>query len=143
MQSNPARYAAPIGRILLALIFVASAAGKFADWDTPLKMMADKGVQKPEVLLPIAVSLELIGGLLVAAGLYARIGGIMLLAFLIPVTFVMHDFWTFEEGPERMNQMINFMKNISIMGGLFLVVAFGAGVCSIDHWLQKPSEPAN
>jgi putative oxidoreductase len=134
-----ARYAAPVGRILLALIFIASALGKLADWQMPLKMMADKGVPSPEVLLPIAVALELGGGLLVAAGFYARVGGLMLLVFLIPVSYFMHDFWNYEDGAQRMEQMINFMKNVSIMGGALLVVAFGSGVCSVDHWRAKAS----
>jgi putative oxidoreductase len=134
-----ARYAAPFGRILLALIFIASAFGKFADWQMPLKMMTDKGVPKPEVLLPIAVAFELAGGLSVAAGFYARVGGLMLLAFLIPVSYFMHDFWNYEDAAQRMEQMINFMKNVSIMGGALLVIAFGSGVCSIDHWRAKAS----
>jgi len=138
-MQNPARYAAPVGRILLALIFIASAFGKFADWQMPLKMMADKGVPSPEVLLPIAVALELAGVLLVALGFYARLGGLLLLLFLVPVSYFMHDFWNYEDAAQRMEQMINFMKNISMMGGALLVVAFGSGVCSIDHWRAKPS----
>lgn len=138
MQGNWVRYVAPVGRILLALIFVASAAGKFADWQGPLKMMADKGVEKPEVLLPIAVALEVVGGLSVAAGFYARVGAILLLLFLLPVTFIMHNFWTLDDPAQRMGDMINFMKNVSITGGVLLVLAFGSGVCSVDHWREKP-----
>jgi putative oxidoreductase len=131
------RYAAPFGRILFALIFVASALGKFADWQSPLKMMADQGVPSPELLLPIAAGLELIGGLMVATGFQARVGGVLLILFLVPVTFFMHNFWQLEPGGERMNQMINFMKNVSITGGALLVVAFGSGACSVDNLLYR------
>ncbi|MEX0676652.1 MAG: hypothetical protein WD063_06225 [Pirellulales bacterium] len=74
-------------------------------------------------------------------GLYARLGALALLAFLIPVSVVMHNFWAIDEGPERMGQMINFMKNVSITGGVTLVLALGAGPCSIDSLMKPRPKP--
>jgi putative oxidoreductase len=131
MPTSVVRYAAPAGRILLSLIFLLSAVGKFNDWPSTAKMIADKGLPSADALLSVAVVLEIVGGASVLFGLYARLGAVALLAFMIPVTIIMHNFWAFE-GAEQMNQMINFMKNVSITGGVLLVLAFGAGPCSID-----------
>jgi putative oxidoreductase len=136
MQSSPIQYLAPVGRILLSLIFLASAAAKITDWQKPAGMMADRGLPAVNVLLSVAVALEIIGGVSVLLGLYARVGALLLLIFLIPVSVIMHNFWAFEEGPERMGQMINFMKNVSIMGGVTMILALGAGPCSIDSLLK-------
>lgn len=131
MQPNTAVFVAPAGRILLSLIFVMSAFAKFSNWQGPIAMMTDKGVPMPDVLLSIAVVLELLGGLLVLVGFQARWGAAMLIVFLIPVTLVMHNFWGAPPEQQQM-QMINFMKNVCITGGLLYVLAFGAGPVSID-----------
>ena len=143
MQTSPLRYLAPVGRILLSLIFLASAAGKITDWEAPAGMMAERGLPAANVLLSVAVALEIIGGVSVLLGLYARLGALALLAFLIPVSLIMHDFWAYED-PARTGHMINFMKNVSIMGGLTMVLALGAGPCSIDSMLKpRPKPPAS
>jgi uncharacterized membrane protein YphA (DoxX/SURF4 family) len=145
MASAPIQYLAPIGRLLLSSIFIASALNKITDWQHPSQMMAERGLPAVGALLSVAVALELIGGVSVLLGLYARLGALLLLLFLVPVSLVMHDFWTIGEGPERMAQMINFMKNVSIAGGVTMVLALGAGPCSIDRLLEprtKPMPPA-
>jgi putative oxidoreductase len=131
MSNQFVRYSAPLGRVLLSLIFLLSAVGKFNDWPGTANMLAAKGLPAADALLSVAVVLEIVGGASVLFGLYARLGAVALLAFMIPVTVIMHNFWAFEGG-EQMNEMINFMKNVSITGGILLVLAFGAGPCSID-----------
>ena len=143
MSPNALRFFAPLGRLLLSLIFVASAAGKLSDWQSPAKMMAEKGVPAVDALLSIAIALEIFGGVMVLLGFHARVGALALLMFLVPVTLIMHNFWTIEEVPARMEQMINFMKNVSISGGLLMVLALGPGPLSIDSLRQpKPKPPA-
>ena len=137
MPQNPAPWAAPLGRLLLALIFILSAVGKLNDWQGTAKMMADRGLPAVDVLLSTAVGLELVGGLLVVLGLYARWGAIALLMFIVPVTLIMHNFWAAAEA-ERMMQFIGFMKNVSIIGGLLLVLSLGAGPWSIDAIRLRP-----
>jgi putative oxidoreductase len=142
MSTNAIRYVAPFGRLFLCLIFVASAFGKLADWQGTAKMMADKQLPAVDVLLSIVIALEILGGVMVVLGLYTRIGALALLVFLVPVSLIMHNFWTLPEGPERMNLMINFMKNVSIAGGLLFVMALGAGPLSIDAWRERrPPQP--
>jgi putative oxidoreductase len=125
------RYTPLAGRILIAVIFLLSGLGKLGNWGGTASMMASKGLPLVPLLLPLTVLFELGGGLSVLLGFKARIGAIALILFLIPVTLVFHDFWAVQ-GPQRQMQMINFLKNVAIMGGLAYVVAFGAGPLSID-----------
>jgi putative oxidoreductase len=136
MPPKSIQFVAPLGRILLSLIFLASAAGKLNDWQGTLTMLTDKNLPIPEVLLAVAVVLEIVGGTLVVLGLYARLGAVALLLFLIPVTFILHNFWAMPEA-KQMEQMINFMKNVSITGGVLMVLALGAGPVSIDSLRRK------
>jgi putative oxidoreductase len=78
-----------------------------------------------------AILLELGGGLLVAIGYKARFGAAALILFTIMTMIFFHNFWAFE-GADYQMQMINFMKNLAITGGLFLILAYGAGPMSVD-----------
>jgi putative oxidoreductase len=139
MSSSALSFVAPLGRLCLSLIFVASAVGKMADWETPARMIADKGLPAPDAFLSMAIVLEFVGGVLVLLGFNARFGAVALLLFLVPVTLIMHNFWSVQDAAARQEQMINFMKNVSIAGGVLIVLALGPGPYSIDHRRQvKP-----
>lgn len=140
MTPSPVPWAAPLGRALLSLIFVLSAVNKLQGWQGTVEMMAGKGLPVPDALLSMAVGLELVGGILVAIGLYARWGALALLTFIVPVSLIMHNFWAQPEGAQRMGEMISFMKNLTISGGLLFLLAMGAGPWSIDAlWQRKPA----
>jgi len=79
-----------------------------------------------------AIVLEIGGSLSLILGFRAKLGAVALLFFLIPATLIFHNFWAFE-GAERQGQMINFMKNVAMIGGLLLVLAFGPGRLSFDE----------
>ncbi|RMG94678.1 MAG: DoxX family protein [Deltaproteobacteria bacterium] len=124
-------YLYPVARTLLALIFVASGLAKIPGWDRTAAMMAAEGMPWVPLFLVGAIVVEVLGGLSVLFGYRARWGALALAAFLVPTTLIFHDFWTFA-GMERQIQMIMFMKNLSIMGGLLFVAATGAGPFSLD-----------
>ena len=117
------------GRVALGAIFLLSALGKLAGWSSTAAHAASQGV--PEVLLAGAVALELLGAASLLLGLRARWGAVALLVFLVPVTLVFHDFWA-RQGADQQQQSIEFLKNLSIGGGLLGVVAAGAGALSLD-----------
>ncbi|RMF14513.1 MAG: DoxX family protein [Candidatus Dadabacteria bacterium] len=127
------RYGVLAGRILLALIFVMSGLSKIPGWDQTAAYMASEGMPMVPLFLAGAIVFEVLGGLSVMAGFYARVGAAALIIFLIPATLIFHDFWTLNDPQQQQIQMIMFMKNLSIMGGLFLVLARGAGPLSIDE----------
>ena len=122
----------PLGRLLLSMIFLVSAAGKVMDWGGTAIYMEAKGIPLTPVFLVGAILFETAGGLMILLGFKARIGVVVLLVFLIPTTVIFHNFWSFE-GQEQQMQMIGFLKNLSIMGGLLMILGGGAGYFSIDN----------
>lgn len=139
-------FIACLGRILISLIFICAAIGHILDWQGSLQLLSSglrtwsgyvvgmSGVQSViDMLLAhvsfamgTAVVFMLLGGLLVFFGIKTRFGAFLLLLFLIAVTTIMHAFWILHT-PDRELQMTMFMKNLSIMGGVFYLLAFGNG----------------
>ena len=119
------------GRILLASIFILSGVMKLLNTEETVGYMASQGIPAATPLAILAGLVEVVGGLMVLTGFATRLGALALFAFLIPTTLIFHDFWALE-GAERKMQMVNFMKNLSVMGGLLMVVAFGPGRYSLD-----------
>jgi putative oxidoreductase len=120
------------GRILLGLIFVLSGFQKLTGFSGVAAGIAGKGLPMPEVLAVLSVAIELGAGLLLLVGWKARWAALLLFLFTIPITLVFHNFWAMEGAEAAMNE-IHFMKNVSIMGGMLLVAAFGPGRYSVDQ----------
>lgn len=124
------------GRILLSAIFVMSGFAKIADWSGTANYMAAEGMTAIPFFLTMAILIEVGAGLGLLTGCGTRVSAATLFLFLIPTTLVFHDFWTLE-GSERQMQMIQFMKNLAIMGGLLGYAAVGAGALSLDAFLSR------
>jgi len=121
---------------MLSVIFLMSGVMKLTHWAKTEETMASKGMVAVPIFLGIAILMELVGGLSVLVGFKARWGAIVLILFLIPVSLVMHNFWAYE-GQMMENQMQHFMKNMTIIGGLFTLAGAGAGAYSLDAWLAR------
>lgn len=118
-------YVPLIGRILLGLIFVMSAFSKITGFEGTQQYMASKGMPATAFFLVAAIIVEALGGLSVILGAWSRVGAAALVLFLIPATLIFHtDF-------SQQTQVIMFLKNVSIMGGLLLLIAYGSGPYSI------------
>jgi putative oxidoreductase len=118
-----------VGRLGLAAIFLISGFGKLAAWSATAAMAGSKGV--PTALLAAATFLEILGAFSVVTGWKARWGAAALVAFLVPVTLVFHNFWAYQ-GAEAQLQTVEFLKNVSIGGGLLAIFAVGPGALSVD-----------
>ena len=130
MNTNLQNTTALVGRILLATIFVLSGFNKIGGFDGTVGYMASAGLPFASFLLVLTIAMELGGGLLLIVGWQTRWVALAFFQFLIPVTLVFH---TASHNPaEAQSQMINLLKNISIMGGMLQVFAFGAGAWSLD-----------
>lgn len=136
MPSQAQNLIALLGRILLCLIFLNSAYHKLTGWEGALGYTESRGLPAAQVGLAIAVVLEIVGGLALLLGLKARLGAVLLILFLIPTLLYFHNFWTYPKDLQS-DQMIQFMKNATIMGGLLMVLAHGAGGWSIDGRRRK------
>lgn len=120
-----------IGRIALAAIFVLSGLEKLVDFTGTASMIAGAGVPLPTVAAAVAVVIELGGGLAIFAGWMTRVAALAIVVFLIIVSPIFHNFWTME-GEARMMNQVMFLKNVSMLGGFLLLMAFGPGRYSVD-----------
>ena len=114
------------GRILMAAIFVMSGIGKIANPAGTLGYINAMGLPFPELALAGAIGIEVVGGLLLVAGLYTRPVALALAAFSVVTGLVFHS------AIADQNQMIHLMKNLAMAGGLLQIAAFGAGSLSLD-----------
>src|SRR3954464_15420612 len=121
------KWAQVIGRVALGLIFAMSGFGKVAGWSGTAAYASSKGV--PTSLLAIATALELLGAVSVVLGFKARWGALALLIFLVPVTLVFHNFWAVAPAQQQ-DQLVNFLKNVAILGGILIILSRGAGAYS-------------
>jgi putative oxidoreductase len=120
-----------IGRILLVLIFLQSGIGKIMNFQGTVEYMAKFGMPYTNFFLIGAIFLELVGSITVITGYYARLGAFLLVIFLIPTTLIFHT--NFSDP----NQQIHFMKNVSMFGGLLVLLMVGAGRFSLDYLLRE------
>ena len=120
------------GRILLALIFLMSGYGKVTGFEGTVGYIASKGLPLPQVAAAAAAAVELVSSILLIVGWQTRWAAAGLLLFTIPATLIFHNFWAVDAAQVQ-NQTIHFMKNLSMMGGMLYVMAFGAGPLSLDN----------
>ena len=124
------RYVVPLGRLFFSLIFLMGSLGHFSP--QTIAYAASAGVPLASVAVPISGVLSLVGGLSVLLGYRAKVGAWLLVLFLVPVTVMMHNFWSVTDPQMHMMQQISFMKNVGLLGGALLIAYFGAGPVSLD-----------
>src|SRR6266478_4532849 len=126
------RYLPFLGRLLIGLPFAMSGFGKLAAYGKTSAMIAAVGLPVPP--LAYAVAVELGGGLLLVAGYQARLVAIALALFSIAAAVSFHSNFADQ------NQMIHFLKNVMMAGGLLQITAFGAGAFSLDKRFSRDRE---
>lgn len=116
-----------IGRIFISVIFLYSGVGKILHFSGTKQYMASQGMPAVGLFLLGAIFLEIVGGLSVLLGCASRLGAFLLIVFLIPTTLIFHLNWA-----DQM-QLIQFMKNLAILGGLFFILTHGSMKYSLDR----------
>jgi putative oxidoreductase len=119
-----------LGRLLFAVIFVMAGANHFNK--QTIGYAASQGVPFASIAVPLSGVLAILGGLSILLGYRARLGAWLIVVFLVPVTLMMHKFWTVTDPMTAQIQMVMFMKNVSMLGGALLISHFGAGPSSLD-----------
>jgi putative oxidoreductase len=117
------RYGILIARVMISMVFLLNALGVI-DQTEAARELAARGA--PSDLVPFLMllgrSVELIGGLALAFGIFPRVAALALIAFLVEATLVGHAFWLAAAGtPVFVGQLINFLKNLAMMGGLLFI----------------------
>ena len=121
-----------VARILLALMFVIAGFGKIGGFEGTAGYIASKGLPLPQLGAAIAIVVELAGGIMLVVGWKARWAALAIAVFTAVATVIFHNFWAMT-GADAGMQRLMFMKNVSVIGGLLAVYAFGPGRLSIDR----------
>jgi putative oxidoreductase len=129
-QSVPKSVLVLLGRLFFALVFLMFGASHFAK--QTIAYAAAQGVPLASLAVPFSGIIAIVGGLSILLGYRAKIGAWLIVVFLVPVTFMMHRFWTVPDPMMAQMQMAMFMKNISMLGGALLISQFGTGPLSFD-----------
>jgi putative oxidoreductase len=124
-------WAALVGRILLAVIFITSGFSKIGGFEGTAGYIASKGLPLPQVLAAATILVELGGGILLVLGWKARWAALAIAGFTLLAAFLFHNYWTFPPD-QRMDEYVNFWKNVSMSGGMLMVFAFGPGRYAVD-----------
>jgi len=125
-----------IARMMLALLFIIFGWKKLTGFSGAVIYMAATGAPAPEVSAAIAVVMEFFVGLAILIGVATRPLALLLMLYTLGTAIIGHHYWTMT-GMDQFENMINFYKNVSIMGGLLLLYVTGAGKYSVDarlHW---------
>ena len=125
------RYLSFAGRLLIGLPFAMSGLGKLAAYGSTTAMIVAAGLPVPPLAFAVAVAVELGGGLLLVAGYQARLVAIVLALFSLATALSFHSNFADQ------NQMIHFLKNVMMAGGLLQIAAFGAGALSLDNRFSR------
>jgi putative oxidoreductase len=123
-------------RFLLVLLFLIFGWQKITDYAGTVAYMAQTGAPAPGISAIIAIIMELFVSAAIVLGIFTRPLALLLMAYTLGTGIIGHHYWTMT-GMEQYENMINFYKNVSIMGGLLLLYVSGPGKYSIDHLLQR------
>jgi len=121
-----------IARVLLMILFVIFGWSKLTGFSGTVSYMSTEGAPFPTLSAIIAIVMEFFVGIAIVIGFYTRPLALLFALYTLGTALIGHHFWTMT-GAEQMANMINFYKNISIMGGLLLLCVTGAGKYSIDR----------
>jgi len=131
MNGNASNAATLLGRFLLALLFVVGGFSKIGGFDGIVGYIGSKGLPLPQLLAVGTIVLEIVAGLALIVGLKARWAAAALAVFTLLATLLFHNYWAMPAEQQRIQYLL-FSKNIAVIGGLLMVVAFGAGRWSLD-----------
>jgi putative oxidoreductase len=120
-----------VGRVLLSILFLTTGYRKLMGVAATAGYFGKLGFPMPEVLVWVAIAVELGGAILLIVGWKTRWAAWLLALFTLIATFAAHRFWEFDAA-QYGNQMNHFLKNLAIVGALIFVAATGPGALSVD-----------
>lgn len=122
-----------LARILIAFVFIYEALDALVFFNKTKATMTAYGITwQQDFLLKFLIFILLLGGILVLIGYFARFGAVLLLTYWLPFTLIVYSFW--DDAPEyKRVHALYFMRNLALCGGLFLLIANGAGKYSVKR----------
>lgn len=131
MQTSLQNQLALVGRILLGIFFVMSGFTKITGFAGTVGYIASAGLPLPEIVAVLTIVLELGAGLMLVFGAFTSWAALALAAFTLAAAVLFHAYWSVPEA-QSMSEYIAFWKNITIVGGMLVLAAFGPGSISVD-----------
>ena len=137
---NPlTNFIALVARILLAFLFVQGGYYKLMGGiPGTVANMTSHGIPFPDILVWGAIAVELIGGLMLMAGLFTRWVALVIAAYTLALGLIFHAYWLAPAADMRFERIL-FFNHISLIGGMLAIVAFGAGCFSLDAAMGRKS----
>jgi putative oxidoreductase len=111
-----------LSQLLLAGIFIKGGADAFLEPDARVEKVAKAGLSNPRVAVELNGAAMVAGGTMLALGIAPRLVAAGLIGSLVPTTIIGHAFWREKPGAVREMQMIQFLKNLGLLGGLLLIL---------------------
>jgi hypothetical protein len=112
-----------IGRVLFALIFINSGIAHLTKLEAMTGYAKYKKVPAAKLSVIVSGLMILLGGLYIALGVYADLGGLLIALFLIPAAFLMHAFWKETDATAKQNESIGFFKDLALAGAALIIFA--------------------
>ena len=126
-----------VGRLLFAMIFIGSGLGHLTQVGPTSQYAQAKGVPAPKAMVLLTGVMMLAGGASVLLGFWMEIGTWLIILFLLPAAFMMHNFWTVDDPMQKQVEMAQFMKNLSMTGAAlmlyWMVQMYGYGPFTIGQ----------
>lgn len=129
--SNTSGMVALAGRVLLAAMFVLAGIDKITGFEGTAGYIASVGLPFAEVLTVLTIAVEIGAGLALIVGFQARVAALLLAGFTLAASVLFHNFWAMPAEQAYVQQLM-FMKNLSVAGGLLMIVALGGGALGIS-----------
>jgi len=120
-----------IARVLLMILFIVSGWAKLTGFEGTVGYMTSLGAPAPMVAAAVAVIMEFFVGIVLILGFYTRPLAFLFALFVLGTALLGHPFWNMVD-PERAANLTQFLKNLSIVGGLLLLAVSGPGRYSLD-----------
>lgn len=112
-----------VGRIIFAFFFLYSGFNHLTKVGMMAQYTASMGVPAPTLAVVVTGIMLLVGGLCILLGWRVKLGALLLVAFLVPVSFFMHRFWGLADPMMAQNQAGHFFKNITLAGAALMIYA--------------------
>lgn len=125
-----------VARVLITLLFLIFGWEKLTNYSGTVQYMIHVGAPLPTLATLIAIIMEFFVSIAIMAGIATRPLAILLALYTVGTALIAHHYWTMT-GMARMENEINFYKNISIIGGLLLLYVTGPGRLSLTSWSKK------
>ena len=123
-----------LGRVIFGGFFLYNAVNQFRQRSALAQYVASKGVPQPDVAVTVSGVMLAIGGASIVLGLKPQYGALAIVAFLAAVSPIMHDFWRVEDPARRQAEMINFGKNMALLGAALALMG-------VEEWPLSVPEP--